>query len=356
MPWTSRDRVLAVLSGELPDRVPIFECLMHDGVLGHFGGAPIAPGDTDAFLRAASRCLDLCHPLHLPQNPGEELLPDGSRLVRERWTTWTVPPRQRDPLAFRAQVCAEIEANESYSLSAAEVATWRAEASRRQTLCGEMVLMQLGLGVGIVPGFNSSRVEEGLLLTADEPELAERWNRAWNRAALLRAEALLSADLCPVVIIWDDVAFKGKLFCSPAMLRRFLFPALREVCDLLHGKGIRVVFHSDGDVTSLLPELFACGIDGLNPLEISAGMDYTVFKQTAGRACQPVALVGGLDAVEVLARGSVDQVVAETRRLLRVAGAGGGLIAASASGEIDNSMPLENVLAFWETVWEEGRY
>jgi hypothetical protein len=362
MSWTRKDRVLAVLSGEIPDRVPIFECLMHDGALEHFGGAPIGVGDNDAFLHAASACLDLCHPLHPPIEPGEDVLPDGSRIVRERWTTWTVPPRRRDPAGFLALVNREIEENEAFSLSEAEVAAWRAEARRRNALSGEMVLMHVGLSLAFLPGAGTARVEEGIYLSADQPELAQRWLRAWNRAQFLRADALLTADLCPVAIIWDDLGFKDKLFCSPATLQRDFFPALREMCDLLHGKGIKVVFHCDGNVTSILPELLACGIDGFNPLEISAGMDYTEFKDLVAQASAvvsdrtPVALVGGLDAVDVLAYGSVDRVVAETRRLLRVAGAGGGLIAASASGEIDNSMPLENVLAFWETVWEEGRY
>jgi hypothetical protein len=353
MAWTKRERVLAVLNGEIPDRVPIFECLMHDGVLERFGGAPVAAGDNDAFLRACAGCLDLCHPLHPPQELGEELLPDGSRQVRERWTTWIVPPRERDPAEFRALVEREIEENEAFGLSATEIATWCAEARQNQALCGEMVFMHLGLSVGILPGFNTPRMEEGLYLYADDPELCMRWNRAWNSSQLLRAEALPEAEVCPVVIIWDDLAYKEKLFCSPALLERFFFPTLREMCGLLHNRGIKVVFHSDGNVGEILPRLIACGIDGFNPLEISAGMDYTAFKQQYGGQ---VALVGGLDAVGVLAYGTVDQVVAETRRLLRVAGEGGGLLPASASGQVDNGMPLENVLAFWETVWEEGKY
>jgi len=47
-----------MLSGERPDRVPLFECMAHDGVLEHFGGAPIAVGDAAAVLRACSRCLE----------------------------------------------------------------------------------------------------------------------------------------------------------------------------------------------------------------------------------------------------------------------------------------------------------
>ena len=67
-----------------------------------------------------------------------------------------------------------------------------------------------------------------------------------------------------------------------------------------------------------------------------------------------MALVGGLDAVECLGLGSVDKVTTETKRLIDTAGKNGGLIAGSASGELDNSMPFENVMTYLETVWHYG--
>jgi hypothetical protein len=69
-----------------------------------------------------------------------------------------------------------------------------------------------------------------------------------------------------------------------------------------------------------------------------------------------VALVGGIDAVEVPARGTPQDVAAKTRQLIDQFRDAGNLMVASASGEVDNSMPTGNVLAMYETVWDYGKY
>ncbi len=63
MSWTKKDRVMAVLNREIPDRVPIFDYLINDDILEHFGGKPIPIGDEEAWIRACSKYLDLCHPI-----------------------------------------------------------------------------------------------------------------------------------------------------------------------------------------------------------------------------------------------------------------------------------------------------
>ncbi|MGB9682620.1 MAG: uroporphyrinogen decarboxylase family protein [bacterium] len=113
-------------------------------------------------------------------------------------------------------------------------------------------------------------------------------------------------------------------------------------------KGIKVIFHSDGNVSKAMDALICCGIDGFNPLEISAGMDYESFKEEYGNK---IVLVGGLDAVEILSFATPEVVISETKRFLEIAGKGGGLISASSSGQLDNSMPFENIMASFETVW-----
>jgi uroporphyrinogen-III decarboxylase len=82
-------------------------------------------------------------------------------------------------------------------------------------------------------------------------------------------------------------------------------------------------------------------------------MDYRLFKSGFGRH---TTLVGGVDAVDLLAFADPKTVATETRRFLKEAGANGRLIAASSSGEIDDSMPYENVMTYFETVWEHGVY
>lgn len=122
---------------------------------------------------------------------------------------------------------------------------------------------------------------------------------------------------------------------------------------MAHSKGIKVIYHTDGNLYSVMDRIFACGIDALHPIELSADMHYAEFKERYGKR---VAMVGGMDGVYKLANGTVDEVVEEAKRLCRIGGAGGGLIAASSTGQIDNSMPLENLLAYFDTIRTYGKY
>jgi len=351
MGYTSAERALAVLNGEVPDRVPIFEYLIHDGVFGRFGYPDIAAGDVDTYLKACSQCLDICHPvLNAPFTPGEKLHADGSRSIIERWMTWELPPpaaalTEAETLRRLKAAVERLEAGGPQP----DYDSLLAERKRRDAFTGDMLYIAIGAGCAL-PYDNT---EPSIMLYADHPGLVERRMALENRRTMERLQATAYPALSAAAIVWVDIAVKDRLFYSPDVLERLFYPALRDICELLHARGVRVIYHSDGDVSEALPALAECGINGFNPLEITAGMDYTSFKTHYGKR---VALVGGLDAVGTLAHGGADYVVEETRRLIDVAGAGGGLIAASASGQIDSSMPTENVMAYLETVWEYGKY
>jgi hypothetical protein len=347
--WTKRERVLAVLEGERPDRVPIFECLIHDGVLEHFGGKPLTTGDTEAVIRACSGCLDLCHPVLVPNTPGREEKPDGSLVVTERWTTWSRPPPTTNPAGLVAALDEQIERAEAWEPAGGERDAFIHAARQKDEWAGDMLYIHLGFSCPILP----YDLERGSYLYVDHRDLVRRWNHAINRQTLRHLDTVADGQVSPVCILWNDIAAKQHLIYPPAMLEELFYPHLQAQLDLLHSRHIRAVFHSDGDVTSALPRLVECGIDAFNPLEISAGMNPQRFRDLCGSR---VALVGGMDAVDVLARGTPELVASRTRDLIDLFRSDGRLMMASASGEVDNSMPLANVLAMYETVWSYGKY
>lgn len=86
MTWTPKERILAVLNREIPDRVSIFDLLINDDILKFFGGEFIPTGNRESWIKACSKCLDLCHPIidGMPFEPRKILLPDGMLRVYER--------------------------------------------------------------------------------------------------------------------------------------------------------------------------------------------------------------------------------------------------------------------------------
>lgn len=347
--WSKRDRVMAVLSGERPDRVPIFECLIHDGILEHFGGHPIEAGDLEGVVRTCSGCLDLCHPALVPQAPVRIAQENGATRVVERWTTWTPHIHFRHEEEMLKALNKEIESAETWQPAVTDAEDFRRQAEKTNEYAGEMVYIHLGTGCPILP-FD---LEQGFYAYADHPDLVKQWNQAANDRRMRQLDAIADSSICPVCILWDDIACKNQLMYPPAILEDLFYPHLAAQVDLFHSRGIKVLFHSDGDVTDALAKLVECGIDGFNPLEITAGMDPRTFQEICGKRA---ALVGGIDAVEVLARGTPECVEEKTRELIDLFREDGNLMVASASGEVDNSMPKENVLAMYETVWSYGKY
>jgi len=343
------------MNGEIPDRVPIFECLFHDDALTYFGNKkPIQAGDRMSAIKGCSGCLDLCHPMPAPSAPREETGPDGQRVIIERWSRWDNIPDLKEPpdktqARFLKKVTDEIEIFEAYKITADEIRRFKEEAARCNAAAGDMVYMHFGVECALL----SYPIEQAIYLYADNPELMLRWNKAANRMRLARLEALVDVNDSPVIIVWNDLGIKDRLLYPMHMLEKFFFPYLRMCCEIAHDKGVKVFFHSDGNIYEAMDRLIECGIDALNPLETTAGMDYALIKEKYGKK---VPLAGGMDAVEILAFGTADKVVEETKRLVEILGKGGGWMAASASGEIDNSMPFENVLAFYETIWKYGVY
>ncbi len=343
--WTQRDRVLATLSGEKADRPPIFECVAHDGILEHFGGAPIVEGDLDGVVRVCAAFLDLCHPPLVPRKPERIERADGTVEVRERWNAWHVPLPYDDGSRHERELLQFIEEHSTVRSESVASAPSAPQSVERPE--GDMVLIHCGLSVPVLP-FD---LEHGALALADFPELVERWNVLANEAVLRQAEAVADASASPVAIIWNDIAAKGGLLYAPALLEHFFYPHLARLIDLLHGRGMKVLFHSDGNATAALPRLIACGIDGFNPLEIGSGITPEGFRDACEAGGRTVALVGGVDAVSVLAHGTPSDAARATHRLIDLFRKDGNLMVASASGEIDNSMPTDNVLAMYETVW-----
>jgi uroporphyrinogen decarboxylase len=150
----------------------------------------------------------------------------------------------------------------------------------------------------------------------------------------------------------DWAGTTGMLF-SPRAFDRFVLPRLRRLTDLCHRHGKIFIKHTDGNVMSIEKPFFVdSGIDGFAAIEPPAGMDIAHLKKVYG---DRLTLVGNVDCANTLVFGSVSDVVAETRHVIRVAGRGGGLILAS-SNSIHPAVPLHNYMAMLETARRYGQY
>jgi uroporphyrinogen decarboxylase len=155
----------------------------------------------------------------------------------------------------------------------------------------------------------------------------------------------LAGDKLDMIYTYDDVATQNSLLISPEAWRKSVKPRHQKILDLIHRYGKPAMYHCDGAVAPLIPELIDIGVNVLNPIQPdSRGMEPAGLKAKYG---QQLTFHGGVDIIKTLPRGSVEQVRQEVRARVQVLGAGGGYIMCS-SHHIQPDTPLENVLAMYD--------
>ena len=163
-------------------------------------------------------------------------------------------------------------------------------------------------------------------------------------------EAVWDAGYTFDAIRWpDDMGYKHHQFFSVGMYRELLAPVHRRAIEWAHAKGAKAILHSCGDVNPLVPEFMDMGLDGLNPLEVKAGMDPLHIKDVYG---DRLVLHGGINAVLWDDREAIE---AEMRRVVPRLKEDGGYIFSS-DHSVPSSVSLENFRAITTLAKELGSY
>ena len=158
----------------------------------------------------------------------------------------------------------------------------------------------------------------------------------------------------------DDLGRQNGLLVSLEMYKKLIWPYHKQLFQFLKSKAtestkIFIFFHNDGAIYETLPLLVEAGVDIINPWQVNCkGMDDTKkFKREWGRYL--TVWGGSCDTQRVLPFGTPQEVRDETRRRIEELAPGGGFVFAPIH-IIQNGVPPENLLAWWETLQEYGVY
>lgn len=148
-----------------------------------------------------------------------------------------------------------------------------------------------------------------------------------------------------LVFTADDVAGQEGLLLSPEMWEEQLKPFHTRLNRAIHNHGARVIYHSCGSVTRLVPGFIDMGVDILQPLQFTASnMDPYQMKLLHG---DRIAFEGGVSVQRTLLE-TEDKVRQEVEELVHILGRGGKYILGPAH-IIQTGTPPENILAMFET-------
>jgi hypothetical protein len=339
---TSRERVVAALRREIPDRVPWMEGIVDDTLAGKLCGEEIrvnwdiAPDGTPVASGAylAEEQKKVCRalgkdninynafaPVYAGRTSLEGVVIVGEGLVHTRDDLELMQFPDMDAPGFFDSAKEFIAHKEDYCAVAC---------------------IRLGIGATIMTmGLEafSYAMADDLELIVEIMEMYADWT--------VRIAPRLAEIGFDIFWAFDDVAFNSGPMFSPDFYRDTVLPIQRKAAAALE---LPLIAHSDGDMTPILEDWLTMGQVAIHPIQPDV-MDIERIKAEYGES---ICLVGNIFMDDLVHKEPAD-IEAQVRERIERIGAGGGYIISS-SNSLTADMKVENVRAMSEAIRMYGRY
>lgn len=166
-------------------------------------------------------------------------------------------------------------------------------------------------------------------------------------ASVLHSSLILARAGVDVLLLDDDVAMASGMIIGPATWREFFKPRLVEIIRAARSVApdLIVFYHSDGDFSSILPDLVEIGVNTINPVQPDC-MDALAIKRSFG---DRLSIWGAVGTAALWTWGMPKDVAAEVRLRARTLGPDGLLLCPAY--DIDFAS-RDSLLAFADAVEE----
>lgn len=164
------------------------------------------------------------------------------------------------------------------------------------------------------------------------------------------AEASIEAagpENIDVVFLGEDLGTQDGCLIDPdTIYAKYVKPRHRRMVETVKSlTGAKVCFHCCGSAYHFIDHLIDIGVDVLNPVQVTArNMEPERLKAEFGdRIC----FWGGINTQRLLPFGTPGEVAAETRRIIETLGKGGGYVL-SGVHNIQSQIPPTNIVAMFD--------
>ncbi|MGQ9537803.1 MAG: uroporphyrinogen decarboxylase family protein [Actinomycetota bacterium] len=182
--------------------------------------------------------------------------------------------------------------------------------------------------------------ENMALKSVEDPELC---GEILGRLAFLAEAAIDRCAAHPAVgavFYAEDMGFNRGLMLSPRWMRQWVIPHLKRFAEACHRHGKPFLLHSCGQIDALMEDLIeTVGIDARHSFQDNIEPVEEVYRKYHDR----IAILGGVD-VDLLARGTPEQVRRRTREILEACAPSGGFCMGSGNS-LTNYIRIENYYA-----------
>lgn len=148
----------------------------------------------------------------------------------------------------------------------------------------------------------------------------------------------------------DDLGTQETLMFSKEIFREMFLPCYEEIASHCHSLGMHFWFHCCGAITDIVDDFIAAGIDVIHPIQPIAMDQQKIAKKYRNK----ITFLAGIDVQYLLPRGSVQDVINGTKKLIDTFDhEEGGCILAASNGIMPET-PLENIEAWLKTAENYG--
>ena len=327
---TPRERLITTLSHQEPDRVPInFHC-GDAGLRKMIESADIAPevkqrfihGDVDILTFRGRKNDPVFSPYHRG-TPGEAIIDDwGVGSLRHKASgTYLLTQYIYHPLkdvvdAEELQDYPWPDITESGRWQHLRSEVHRSRATGRLAI-GQMSQSIVELAYGLRP------MEQLFMDFYENPRFVQKLFEKITEIRCFQARIFAEVGV-DVLRIGDDLASQQKLLVGLDIYRQWIkschakvIAAAREI-----QPEIPVLYHSDGNIEELIPELIEIGVTAINPIQPEC-IDPIMVKKRWG---DKITIWGGVSTQRTIAFGTQADVDAEVAARMECVAPGGGYV------------------------------
>ncbi|UCE07786.1 MAG: hypothetical protein JSW07_07070 [bacterium] len=345
-----KERFMAALKLQEPDRVPMFDFLFQQPLYQKLiGRRPEAYNGSDAVACA----LALDHDgVWLPFGGFTGLKPKylAENVYQDEWGTvyqknnasWPIDAPVDYPIKNRGDL-------KNYPVPDPTLPGRDSEIKAAVEMDNDDIAILGGVNGPLTTAWLLVGYENICYALYDDPELIKEVLKISNEYFKEAARLSIQSG-CIGLWVSEDLGDSDRGFFSLDDFQKHFLPHIVEIVDYIDSLGVPALLHSCGHITDYLDDLAQTKIAAIHPLQRTAGMDLRMIKEQYGhRFC----IIGNIDSSKTLPFGSPDDVATEVKEAIEIAAAGGGYILAS-DHSLHDGIPIENIIEMFRVGREYG--
>lgn len=181
----------------------------------------------------------------------------------------------------------------------------------------------------------------------DQPDLVDAIIAKLSDLCTTAARYAASLNNVGIILQSDDMGSNTGTLIKPDMLRKRVLPHHKRMAEIAHAAGKIFVLHSCGNLTAIMDDLIdEVGLDAKHSFQDAI----MPVEEVSLRWGDRIGVVGGVD-MDLLGRGTEEQVRKRVREILDACAARGTGYGLGSGNSIPDYMPVESYLA----MLDEGR-